>query len=469
MNGNEDVLDSATPIAGKRITIIGLAREGIALARYLAPRGAVITVSDMKSKDALVDSIEELSPFEIHFALGGHPEGILDCDCLFVSPGVPWNIPILQEAARRGIPVSGESRFFLENCPAPVIGITGSSGKTTTVSLTGEMLKASGFKTWVGGNIGEPLTPHLDEIAVEDRVVMELSSFQLKIMRSSPAVAAILNITPNHLDRHASMEDYTEAKANILRFQKSGDVAVLGYDNEVTRGLASLTKGTVALFSMEEEVSEGAFLRQQQIILRLEGSEQTICHERDVRLRGRHNIENVLAACTIAGLAGADSQVMSEVVSSFQGVEHRLEFVREVDGVSYYNDSIATSPERTAAALRAFDEPIVLLAGGQDKHLPWHELASLMLERTRGVVLFGQAAGIIERVLSEAIEKGQIPGDDLPAIERKDSLEEAVIMARRLARPGDVVLLSPGGTSFDAFKDFAERGVFFKDLVKALS
>ena len=469
MNGNEDVLDSATPIAGKRITIIGLAREGIALARYLAPRGAVITVSDMKSKDVLVDSIEELSSFEIHFALGGHPEGILNCDCLFVSPGVPWNIPILQEAARRGIPVSGESRFFLENCPAPVIGITGSSGKTTTVSLTGEMLKASGFKTWVGGNIGEPLTPHLDEIAVEDRVVMELSSFQLKIMRSSPAVAAILNITPNHLDRHASMEDYTEAKANILRFQKSGDVAVLGYDNEVTRGLASLTKGTVALFSMEEEVSEGAFLRQQQIILRLEGSEQTICHERDVRLRGRHNIENVLAACTIAGLAGADSHVMSEVVSSFQGVEHRLEFVREVDGVSYYNDSIATSPERTAAALRAFDEPIVLLAGGQDKHLPWHELASLMLERTRGVVLFGQAAGIIERVLSEAIEKGQIPGDDLPAIEIKDSLEEAVITARRLARPGDVVLLSPGGTSFDAFKDFTERGVFFKDLVKALS
>ena len=469
MNGNEDVLDSATPIAGKRITIIGLAREGIALARYLAPRGAVITVSDMKSKDVLVDSIEELSSFEIHFALGGHPEGILNCDCLFVSPGVPWNIPILQEAARRGIPVSGESRFFLENCPAPVIGITGSSGKTTTVSLTGEMLKASGFKTWVGGNIGEPLTLHLDEIAVEDRVVMELSSFQLKIMRSSPAVAAILNITPNHLDRHASMEDYTEAKANILRFQKSGDVAVLGYDNEVTRGLASLTKGTVALFSMEEEVSEGAFLRQQQIILRLEGSEQTICHERDVRLRGRHNIENVLAACTIAGLAGADSHVMSEVVSSFQGVEHRLEFVREVDGVSYYNDSIATSPERTAAALRAFDEPIVLLAGGQDKHLPWNELASLMLERTRGVVLFGQAAEIIERVLSEAIEKGQIPGDDLPAIEIKDSLEEAVITARRLARPGDVVLLSPGGTSFDAFKDFTERGVFFKDLVKALS
>ena len=469
MNGNEDVLDSATPIAGKRITIIGLAREGIALARYLAPRGAVITVSDMKSKDVLVDSIEELSSFEIHFALGGHPEGILNCDCLFVSPGVPWNIPILQEAARRGIPVSGESRFFLENCPAPVIGITGSSGKTTTVSLTGEMLKASGFKTWVGGNIGEPLTPHLDEIAVEDRVVMELSSFQLKIMRSSPAVAAILNITPNHLDRHASMEDYTEAKANILRFQKSGDVAVLGYDNEVTRGLASLTKGTVALFSMEEEVSEGAFLRQQQIILRLEGSEQTICHERDVRLRGRHNIENVLAACTIAGLAGADSHVMSEVVSSFQGVEHRLEFVREVDGVSYYNDSIATSPARTAAALRAFDEPIVLLAGGQDKHLPWNELASLMLERTRGVVLFGQAAEIIERVLSEAIEKGQIPGDDLPAIEIKDSLEEAVITARRLARPGDVVLLSPGGTSFDAFKDFTERGVFFKDLVKALS
>jgi len=468
VNGNGGVLDSGTPIAGKRITIIGLAREGIALARHLAPQGAVITVSDMKPKDELVDSIEALSPFEINFALGGHPEEILDCDCLFVSPGVPWNIPILQEAARRGIPLSGESRFFLENCPAPVIGITGSSGKTTTVSLTGEMLKAAGFKTWIGGNIGEPLTPHLDEIEAEDRVVMELSSFQLEIMRSSPEVAVILNITPNHLDRHASMEDYVEAKTNILRFQKSGDVAVLGYDNEVSRELVSLTKGTVAMFSMKEEVREGAFLRQQQIILRLRGSEQTICHERNVRLRGRHNIENVLAACTIAGLAGADSHVMSEVVSNFRGVEHRLEFVREVDGVSYYNDSIATSPERTTAALRAFDEPVVLLAGGQDKHLPWHQLAPLILERTRGVVLFGPAAGIIGRALSEAVEKCQIPRDDLPAIERRDSLEEAVIMARRLARPGDIVLLSPGGTSFDAFKDFTERGVFFKDLVKAL-
>lgn len=468
MKDTEDALESDTPVSGERVTIIGLAREGVAIAQYLANRGAAVTVSDMKTSHALADSIRALSPFGIKFVLGAHPEDILDCDRLFVSPGVPLNIPILREATRRGIPVSGESRFFLENCPAPVIGITGSSGKTTTVSLTGEMLKATGVRTWVGGNIGEPLTPHLDEIRAQDRVVMELSSFQLEIMRSSPEVAAILNITPNHLDRHLSMEKYTEVKSNILRYQKSDDVAVLGYDNPVARRLANVSRGTVAWFSIKEEVSDGAFLRQGRIVLRLQGNEQVICHERDIQLRGRHNVENVLAACTIARVAGADSRVMSEVVSGFKGVEHRLEHVGEADGVRYYNDSIATSPERAAAALRAFEEPIILLAGGQDKDLPWDDLAALMLERTRGVVLFGQAAGIIEKALSAAIRRSRSTGDDLPIIERRDTLEEAVMTARRLARPGDIVLLSPGGTSYDAFEDFEERGVFFRGLVKGL-
>jgi len=481
----KEALKRTTSFAGKHVTIIGLAREGVALTRCLAARGALITVSDLKPREALADAIEALSSCDVRFVLGGHPPEILDCDVLFISPGVPLDIPILREAVKRGIPLSSESRFFLENCPSPVIGVTGSSGKTTTVSLVGEMLKTSGFKTWVGGNIGRPLTPFLDEIRVTDKVVMELSSFQLQLLQTSPELAAILNITPNHLDRHASMEEYIEAKSNILRFQRGQDAAVLNYDNAETRKLARLVKGKLAWFSTENDLSEaqmtratetppaaslpeGGFFRKNRLMLRLGDQEMTIVREGDVQLRGRHNLQNVAAACTIAGLAGASVEAMAEVISGFQGVEHRLELVREVNGVRYYNDSIATSPERSAAALRAFDEPIVLLAGGQDKHLPWDEWAVLALERTSAVVLFGQAADIIEDALGKAIKRGQLGAHERPAIHSVKSLEEAVSLAHSLARAGDVVLLSPGGASFDAFKDFEARGRHFKELVEAL-
>ena len=435
---------------------------------YVAARGAHVTISDVKSAEQLTDAVAELACYDVRWVLGGHPEDILDCDVLFVSPGVRMEIPIIQEAIRRGICVSAESRFFLERCPAPVIGITGSSGKTTTVTLTGEILRRAGLTTWVGGNIGTPLTPHLDEIRTEDKVVMELSSFQLENLPVSPVIAAILNITPNHLDRHASMGDYVQAKANIMRHQQPDDVAVLGYDNEITRALAQTAPGRVTFFSMTEEVAQGAFLRGAQIVLRLEGMEQHIGAVRDVRLRGRHNVANVLAACTLATLAGANRQSIAEVIFSFEGVEHRLEFVREIGGVRYYDDSIATTPERATAALLAFGEPIVLLAGGQDKHLPWGELAQLMLDRTRGIVLFGQAAGIIEAALAETMQQRRWSAADAPAIRRVVTLEEALQEASRLAQAGDVVLLSPGGTSYDAFKDFTVRGDRFKELVEAL-
>ena len=452
--------------AGKRVTIIGLAREGVALAQYLAPRGARVTVNDRKSVDELRDAVEALTPYAVRFVLGGHPEEVLDCDELFVSPGVPLDIPLLQEARRRGLPLSGESRFFLEHCPASVIGVTGSSGKTTTVQLTGEMLRAAGFRTWVGGNIGQPLTPHLDEIAAEDKVVMELSSFQLQIMRQSPAVAAVLNITPNHLDRHPSMADYIEAKRNILRFQRAGDSAVLGYDNPVTRGMAGDVRGRLAFFSLAEAVDEGAFLRGERLVLRLAGRERDIVPRRDIGLRGDHNVANVLAACVIAGLAGAEVEAMAEAIRAFHGVEHRLELVRELDGVRYYNDSIATSPERAAAALRSFDEPLVVLAGGQDKHLPWDELADLMCRRARAVIAFGQAGDLVVGALAAARQRAEAGHG--PAVRRVASLEEAVAAARELAQPGDVVLLAPGGTSFDAYRDFVQRGEHFRSLVGAL-
>jgi UDP-N-acetylmuramoylalanine--D-glutamate ligase len=451
----------------KRATIIGLAREGTALARFLAEQGAIVTVSDLKKEEELKANITKLKGFPIHFVLGGHPGEVLDqTDVLFLSPGVPLEAPIVVEAKRWGIPISSETKLFTKLCPAPIIGITGSSGKTTTVSLVGQMLKASGFRTWIGGNIGQPLIGHLEEIEPTDKVVMELSSFQLEIMEWSPPIAAILNITPNHLDRHPSMEAYTEAKLNILRFQRPGDVAVLGHDliSNLQPPISNL-KSQILSFSLNEEVEEGAFLRDGEIVLRLGDTEQRICSADEIKLLGRHNLENALAACAIAAVAGASWQAMADVATTFEGVEHRLELVREMDGVRYYNDSIATSPERTVAALRSFDQPIVLLAGGRDKHLPWDEMARLTLEKVTHLVLFGEAAPIIERAMQEAGGKRQ---EARGKMHKCVTLEEAVKVAAREAKPGDVVLLSPGGTSFDAFKDFAERGARFRELIRAL-
>ena len=456
--------------AGKRATIIGLAREGTALARFLINQGAIVTVSDLKNEEELQGNIVNLKGLPIHFVLGGHPGEILDqTDVLFLSPGVPLEAPIVVEAKRRGIPISSETKLFTEVCPASIIGITGSSGKTTTVSLVGQMLKASGFRTWVGGNIGQPLIGHLGEIEPTDKVVMELSSFQLEIMEWSPSIAAILNISPNHLDRHPSMEAYTEAKLNILRFQQPRDVAILGYDliSNIQSQISNL-KSQIVSFSLNEEVEQGTFLRDGEIILRLGDTEQPVCSVDEIKLLGQHNLENVLAACTIAAAAGASRQAMADVATTFKGVEHRLEMVREIGGVRYYNDSIATSPERTVAALRSFDQPIVLLAGGRDKHLPWDEMARLTLQKVRHLILFGEAAPIIEEAIRVSSSRFRVSRDLGRLVHRCQTLDEAVEVAAKEARPGDVVLLSPGGTSFDAFRDFVERGQRFRELVKAL-
>jgi len=460
--------------AGKRATIIGLAREGTALARFLAEQGAIVTVSDLKKEEELKESIAKLRRFPIRFVLGGHPGEILNqTDVLFISPGVPKDTLIVVAAQEKGIPISSETKLFTELCPAPIIGITGSSGKTTTVSLVGQMLKASSFRTWVGGNIGQPLIGHLGEIEPTDKVVMELSSFQLEIMEWSPSIAAILNITPNHLDRHPSMEAYTEAKLNILRFQQPGDVAVLGYDlitnlrSRITHHVSRITHhaSRILSFSLKDEVEQGAFLQDGDIILRLGDTERPVFPVDKIKLLGRHNLANVLAACVIAAVAGASRQAIADVATTFEGVEHRLELVREIGGVRYYNDSIATSPERTVAALRSFDQPIVLLAGGRDKHLPWDEMARLTLQKVRRLLLFGEAAPIIEKAIQVSSFEFRVSRD---FIHRCQTLDEAVETAARVAEPGDVVLLSPGGTSFDAFRDFVERGERYRELVKAL-
>jgi UDP-N-acetylmuramoylalanine--D-glutamate ligase len=454
--------------AGKQVVILGVARQGSALARYLTGVGARVTLSDVKAAEALADTLATLRDLPITFVLGGHPDSLLDgCDLLCLSGGVPPDIPIVQAARARGIALSNDAQITLEGCPAKTtIGITGSAGKTTTTTLVGEMCKAGGYRTWVGGNIGNPLVEDLGHMAAGDRVVLELSSFQLELMTRAPAIAAVLNITPNHLDRHPDMAAYIAAKARIVQHQTAGDVAVLGYDNGPTRDLAGQAPGRVAFFAAEaaegDLPGDAAFLRGTRMMVRRAGQESPVCDVSELHVPGRHNVLNVLAACAISAQADVPAPAMRSVALSFRGVAHRLELVREWRGVRWYDDSIATAPERTVAALRSFDAPIVLLAGGRDKKLPWDEFATVAAAKVAHLVLFGEAAPMIERVV-------RAHGGPGPELHQAGDLAHAVATAASVAHPGDVVLLSPGGTSFDAFKDFAERGERFKQLVLALS
>lgn len=452
------------PLAGRRVGIIGLARQGKALARWLPATGASVVAADSKTADKL-----NLNPDDypgVEFMLGGNIEGFLDgMDLLCLSGGVPLDLPVVQAAVARGIRLANDAQLFLERCPAPVIGITGSAGKTTTTTLVGQMIKNAGYTAWVGGNIGDVLLDVLDRIQPQHRVVMELSSFQLELMTVSPAIGAITNLTPNHLDRHGTMEAYVRAKANLLLHQHTADIAVLGRDDAVTYALQDAVVGDLVWFSARDMVPDGAFLAGQRIVLSglasPDGEPQVIGERGDIQLRGDHNVLNVLAACAIGGSAGVAPDAMMRTIRDFKGVPHRMEPVRVVNGVTYINDSIATAPERVLAALRSYDEPLVLLAGGRDKKLDWTEMLALALRKTRHIVAFGEAGDLVVQTIRS------LSGD--PAqITRVQTLDEALKKAVEVAQPGDIVLLSPGGTSYDAFVDFAARGDYFRQLVLGL-
>jgi UDP-N-acetylmuramoylalanine--D-glutamate ligase len=449
---------------GKRVVILGAARQGIALARYLIPLGANVVLSDLRKWEELADARQALSDLEgLEWVCGGHPLELLEsADLLCPSGGVPLDQPIVTQAIRRGIPLSNDSQIFLEATPAQVIGITGSAGKTTTTTLVGRMAQAatrnSQAQAWTGGNIGSPLISDVDRMKPGDLAVMELSSFQLEIMTRSPHVAAVLNITPNHLDRHSSMQAYTAAKARILAYQTGDGVAVLGRDDPGAWGLKVSVRGKLVVFGMQPWSDlPGTYLKNNKLILWDGMAQAALMEQSSIGLRGQHNLLNVLAACAIAFAAGLPVEAMQAGVEGFLGVPHRLEFVRSWGGASWYNDSIATAPERSMAAIRSFDEPLVLLAGGRDKNLPWDDFAQLVLERVEHVILFGEAVEKIAGALGST-QKVMVCSN----------LEQAVSAAARLARPGDVVLLSPGGTSFDEFSDFEERGECFRRLVMQL-
>ncbi|MDB4209280.1 UDP-N-acetylmuramoyl-L-alanine--D-glutamate ligase [Amylibacter sp.] len=494
---------------GQTVVILGLARQGIALARYLSGHGAIVRASDLRTADALGPVLRALGKYQIDFVLGEHPQSLLDgTDIIFVSGGVPSNIPLLQQARERDIPLSNDSQLFLERAPCKVVGITGSAGKSTATVLAGRIADSSRCfrKAWVGGNVGNPLIADVHRMTSEDVAIMELSSFQLEIMTASPTVSVILNITPNHLDRHKTMKEYVEVKASILDGQRTGDIAVLGWDDYTVRGLRERVRGHCWGFSLVEQPGfmDGCHIDGDSLILRREGFSSQFAEHKDIHLRGEHNKLNVLAAATLAAAVGVDPKVVPAAIRGFEGAPHRLEMVRDENRVRWVNDTMATTPERTLAALRSFTAPVILLLGGRDKDLPWGALAERVKTGVKAIVLFGEAAVLIERALERewnvslsntAMEEdsgtwildgesgleSQINGSTIacseshpshhfafPDMVRVKGLEEAVGKAVTFAEAGDVVLLSPGCTSYDDFSDASARGERFRELVQVL-
>jgi UDP-N-acetylmuramoylalanine--D-glutamate ligase len=446
---------------GKRLLMLGLARQGKALARFAASVGAEVVVSDMRSAAQLADVTAELADLPIEYVLGEHPLTLLDnVDLIALSGGFPADAPLVQAARQRGIPLTNDGLEFMRRTPATIIGITGSAGKTTTTALTGAIGKAAGRPTWIGGNIGHPLITDLGQMTPGDLVSMELSSFQLELWDMSPPVAAVLNITPNHLDRHKTMAAYSAAKANILRYQDESGTAVLSADDPGALALTPLVQGRLRLFSQRQPVDDGAFVRDNQIWLRDGERETAVIPLSAIKLRGGHNVLNVLAAVALADSVGLPSAAMRQAIAHFHGVEHRLEIVGQINGATYVNDSIATAPERALAALAAFDEPLILLAGGRDKDLYWDDWVRAVGERVKAVILFGELSDLLAGKLRAAGRPSQII--------QVEGLAAAVTAVSQLTQPGDVVLLAPGGTSYDAYADFAARGAHFRELAAGL-
>jgi UDP-N-acetylmuramoylalanine--D-glutamate ligase len=449
----------ALDFAGKRCTVVGLGIEGVDLARFLAHRGADVTVTDSKPASALAEQLREIDGLGIQLSLGGNDVAVLTgADAVFVSQGVPLELPGLTAVKDAGIPMHSMMGLFFKLSTGPIAGITGSSGKTTTTALVGAMFRADERPSFVGGNIGVGLLDQLEMVRPYTWAVLEVSHTQLQLVDSSPHVAAVLNVTPNHLDRF-SWEEYRALKANIIRYQEPRDVAVLNYDDSEVRALAPSSAGRTVWFSMTDGLpGDGVFVRDGLAIARLRGFEEPLFALDSVRLRGVHNQANAVAAAAIAIASGISPDAIEFAVHAFTGVPHRLELVGTVAGADYYNDSIATSPERTIAGLRSFDRPAVLLLGGRDKHLPLEELVAEAGKRCRAVILFGEAAP----KLAEAFT-----GTHLRLLHAGD-LEDAVNSAADEARDGEVVLLSPACASYDAYDNFERRGEHFRSLVAQL-
>lgn len=447
-------------VAGKNITVIGIGISNLPLIKYLVSLGANVTACDRRSAEDLGENYTELEKLGVKFNLGDGYLNNLSGDMIFKTPGMRYDVPELLKAKENGSIVTSEMEVFFEVCPSHIIAVTGSDGKTTTTTLIHKMMTDAGYKTWLGGNIGNPLLTDTEKMKENDWVILELSSFQLHTMRKSPEIAVITNISPNHLDMHKDYKEYIDAKKNIILYQNEGDTLIVNADNQVTADIGKSANGAVKYFSrngMADVYLDGNIIKRGIV---------EILNIKDIKIPGMHNVENYMAA--IAAVSGLVSkEVIVNVAKTFGGVEHRIELVRTLDGVKYYNSSIDSSPNRTINTLRVFPNKVIMIAGGKDKGIPYDEIGPALAEHVKVLILIGATSDKIQEALDAEINKTG-NGKDIEVI-RATSYEDAVNTARSKAHDGDVVLLSPASTSFDMFRNFEERGNLFKKIVNELN
>ncbi|MBI2639082.1 UDP-N-acetylmuramoyl-L-alanine--D-glutamate ligase [Candidatus Peregrinibacteria bacterium] len=443
-----------------KIAIVGYGVEGKALAQYFRKHGHDVTVCDVSE-----GSKKELEKNKIHTKLGPHYlQNLGGFDLIFRSPGIPYLKKEFDPIRKQ---LTSATKYFFEKCPCAIVGVTGTKGKGTVSTLLFEILKAAGRKVFLGGNIGKSPMEFLDELAPRDLVILELSSFQLQDLQKSPHVAVVLGITPDHLDHHKDMDEYVDAKRNIVRFQGPKDFAVLDMDNKQSASFEKNTKAKISGVSIEKPVGEGGFLKVGSLILKHGKTGMIFGEKNNVKLLGNHNIKNILAAAAAAHILGAPIEVITKTVREFRGLPHRLEFVKEAGGVKYYNDSASTNPDTAIAALRAFAAPTILIAGGSDKNADFSSMAQEIVERPniKAVVLMGQTKPKIEHAIETAAAKSPARRSAPLELISADSYQEAFMVARTISSPGDIVLLSPACASFDMFANYKERGDIFRNFV----
>ncbi len=449
----------------KRIALCGIGGSNLPLIKLFGKYGAFVMACDKRGREALGENAGLAEQYGAELHLGEEYLKDLNADIIFRTPGMKFYMDELNEARRNGAAVTSEMEVFFDLCPCKTIAVTGSDGKTTTTTIISEMLKAQGYTVHLGGNIGRPLLPDIESISPDDVAVVELSSFQLISMRKSPDIAVVTNLAPNHLDIHKDMQEYIDAKKNIVLHQNAFGRAVLNLDNDISNSFEEYTRGETLKFSRRQKVENGAYMSENgDIIMNCHGKENVIMNAADIKIPGLHNIENYLAAIS-AVWEMVTPETIKNVAVSFGGVEHRAELVRELDGVKYYNDAIGTSPTRTVkGTLSLYDRKIILIAGGYDKHLSYDEMGAVVPSKVKVLILFGATADKIEAATRAAADYKE----GSPVIIRVNSMEEAVNAARESAVSGDIVSMSPASASFDMYKNFAEKGLHFKRLVNEL-